>query len=131
MSCHLQILKILGQIRFWQIWSKSVGRQAINKETYNRLQKISNIFSYYCKKKCFIIAKLLAYFLHLYVYCMLSYGIWNLFQPDFGHPLISQHNLRFIGYNWSSSFHWCWGLCKISCANKWCMLWILIEEETR
>ena len=37
---------------------------------------------------------------------MLSYGISNPFQPDFGLPLIFQHNLRFNGYNWSSSVHW-------------------------
>ena len=30
---------------------------------------------------------------------MLSYGISNPFQPDFGLPPISQHNLRFNGYN--------------------------------
>ena len=42
----------------------------------------------------------------------------NQFQPDFGPPLISQHNLRFInGYNWFSLVHWCWPVCKISCAN--------------
>ena len=55
---------------------------------------------------------------------ILSYGISNPFQPEFGPSLISQHNLRVNVYNWSSSVHWCWPVCKISCATKRCMLWI-------
>ena len=52
---------------------------------------------------------------------MLSYGISNPFQPDFGLHLIFSQTYGLMDITDPHQFIDVG--CKISCANKWCMLW--------